>query len=37
MDLVYMDVSAGGPDDPLAENTRFARLPGSWLDNARGF
>jgi hypothetical protein len=37
MDLVYMDVSAGGPNDPLSETTRFARLPGSWLDNSRGF
>ena len=37
MDLVYMDTSAGNPNDPLPENTRFARLPGSWLDNTIGF
>jgi hypothetical protein len=37
MDLVYMDTSAGGPDDPPPESTRFARLPNSWLDNFAGF
>jgi hypothetical protein len=37
MDLVYLDTSAGGPNDPLPENTRFARLPGSWLDSSTGF
>lgn len=37
MDLVYMDTSAGSPDDPLPDSTRFARLPGSWLDSASGF
>jgi hypothetical protein len=37
MDLVYMDTSAGNPDDPLPDTTRFARLPNSWLDNATGF
>lgn len=37
MDLIYMDTSAGSPDDPLPDSTRFARLPGSWLDSASGF
>jgi hypothetical protein len=37
MDLVYMDTSAGNPNDPLPETTRFARLPNSWLDNSTGF
>jgi Tfp pilus assembly protein PilX len=37
MDLIYMDTSAGSPNDPLPESTRFARLPGSWLDNKTGF
>lgn len=37
MDLVYMDTSAGNPNDPLPETTRFARLPNSWLDNMTGF
>jgi len=37
MDLVYLDTSAGSPDDPLPESTRFARLPGSWLDNTTSF
>jgi hypothetical protein len=37
MDLIYMDTSAGNPDDPLPDTTRFARLPNSWLDNTNGF
>ena len=37
MDIVYMDTSAGNPNDPLPDSTRFARLPGSWLDNTNGF
>jgi Tfp pilus assembly protein PilX len=37
MDLIYMDTSAGNPNDPLPETTRFARLPNSWLDNFTGF
>lgn len=37
MDLIYMDTSAGSPDDPLPDSTRFARLPGSWLDNRSAF
>jgi hypothetical protein len=37
MDLVYLDTSAGSPDDPLPDSTRFARLPGSWLDNQTSF
>ena len=37
MDLIYRDTSAGTPNDPLPESTRFARLPGSWLDNRTGF
>jgi hypothetical protein len=37
MDLIYMDTSAGNPNDPLPESTRFARLPNSWLDNQTGF
>ena len=37
MDVVYMDTSAGNPDDPLPTTTRFARLPDSWLDNGKGF
>lgn len=37
VDIVYMDTSAGNPDDPLPDTTRFARLPGSWLDNTKGF
>jgi hypothetical protein len=37
MDLIYMDTSAGNPNDPLPETTRFARLPNSWLDNVTGF
>lgn len=37
MDLIYMDTTAGNPNDPLPDTTRFARLPNSWLDNATGF
>lgn len=37
LDLIYVDTSAGLPGDPLPDNTRFARLAGSWLDNAKGF
>ena len=37
MDLIYRDTSAGSSNDPLPESTRFARLPGSWLDNRSGF
>ena len=37
VDVVYMDTSAGNPDDPLPDTTRFARLPNSWLDNTKGF
>ena len=36
MDLVYDECDAGNPDSPLAESTRFGRLPGSWLDSSSG-
>jgi hypothetical protein len=36
MDLVYDECDAGNPDAPLAETTKFGRLPGSWLDSAKG-
>ncbi|MEO5566392.1 MAG: hypothetical protein ABIR05_07025 [Luteimonas sp.] len=36
MDLVYDECDAGNPNSPLAETTRFGRLPGSWLDSATG-
>jgi Tfp pilus assembly protein PilX len=34
--IVYVDTTGGGPNDPLPERTRFARLPGSWFDDRRG-
>lgn len=36
MDLVYDECDAGNPNAPLAETTRFGRLPGSWLDSTKG-
>ena len=36
MGLVYDECDAGNPDSPLAESTRFGRLPGSWLDSSTG-
>ena len=36
MDLVYDECDAGNPNSPLAETTKFGRLPGSWLDSATG-
>jgi hypothetical protein len=35
--IIYVDTSGGGPNDPLPERTRFARLSGSWFDDRRGF
>jgi hypothetical protein len=35
--IVYVDTSSGTPGSKLPATTRFARLPGSWLDNSTGF
>ena len=37
IDIVYVDTSTGSPGKKLPATTRFARLPGSWLDSASGF
>ena len=37
MRIVYDNSSAASLDNGLAPNTRFAKLPGSWLDSASGF
>jgi hypothetical protein len=37
IDIVYVDTSAGSPGKKLPATTRFARLPGSWLDSRSGF
>jgi hypothetical protein len=34
--IVYIDTSTGSPGKKLPATTRFARLPGSWLDSASG-
>jgi hypothetical protein len=35
--IVYIDTSTGSPGKKLPATTRFARLPGSWLDRQRAF
>jgi hypothetical protein len=35
--IVYVDTSSGTPGSKLPPTTRFARLPGSWIDNSTGF
>ena len=37
IDIVYVDTSTGSPGKKLPATTRFARLPGSWLDSRAGF
>ena len=34
--IVYLDTSSSGTGKKLPENTRLARVSGSWLDNTRG-
>lgn len=35
--IIYVNSSTGTPGKKLPPTTRFARLPGSWLDNQSGF
>jgi hypothetical protein len=35
--IVYVNSAAGAPGSKLPSTTRFARLPGSWLDSRSGF
>lgn len=35
--IVYENTGAGGPDTKLPATTRFARVPGSWLDASSSF
>jgi hypothetical protein len=35
--LIYLNTNTGGPKKKLPADTRFALLPGSWLDNQSGF
>jgi type II secretory pathway pseudopilin PulG len=37
IEIIYVDTSAGTPGGQLPASTRFARLPGSWLDSSSGF
>ena len=37
IELIYVDASTGSPGKKLPATTRFARLPGSWLDSRTGF
>ena len=37
IDIVYVDSNAGKQGSNLPITTRFARLPGSWLDSRKGF
>lgn len=37
LNIVYYEIKSEKPDDGLIPTTRFARLPGSWLDSASGF
>lgn len=35
--IVYVDTSTGSSKDPLKATTRFARVPGTWLDDRKAF
>jgi Tfp pilus assembly protein PilX len=35
--IIYLNTNTGGPKKKLSPDTRFALLPGSWLDNRSGF
>lgn len=35
--IIYVDTSTGTPGKKLPASSRFARVPGSWLDNSAGF
>jgi hypothetical protein len=35
--IIYTDMGAKNPGDPLAESTKFGRLSGSWFDNRTSF
>ena len=35
--IIYVDTSTGTPGKKLPPSVRFARVPGSWLDNSSGF
>jgi hypothetical protein len=37
LSIVYVNNSSGNPGKKLPATTRFARLPGSWLDSNNGF
>jgi len=37
LNIVYYEIKSEKPDDGLIPTTRFARLPGSWLDAGSGF
>ncbi|MEO6171585.1 MAG: hypothetical protein ABIP02_00560, partial [Arenimonas sp.] len=37
IELIYMNISANTPGEPLPTGTRFAKVVGSWLDQRRGF
>jgi len=37
LSIVYVEASSGTPGKKLPKTTRFARLPGSWLDSSSGF
>lgn len=37
LNIVYYPVAADSSDDGLGPTTRFAKLPGSWLDSGNGF
>jgi Tfp pilus assembly protein PilX len=36
LDLIYSDTGSQDPGDAPSENTRFARVPGTWFDSMRG-
>ena len=35
--IIYVDTATGTPGKKLPPTARFARVPGSWLDNSSGF
>jgi len=37
IDIIYTDMGTKSPGDPLPENTKFARVSGSWFDNRASF
>lgn len=37
LNIIYTDTAAGAPKTKLDPATRFARLPGSWLDSRKSF